>query len=97
MHAQLQVRRQAELLDREGDHREVVAELLLELREVADVIDALVEPAGELRGDRLHRHALVRERREDEQQLGRRLRGVGLVHRDFGDEVAAPFAAAILR
>ena len=61
---------------------------LLELRHVADVIDALVEAAGEFGGDRLDGDLLVGDRRENHQQFGRRLRAVGLVHRHFGDEVA---------
>ena len=35
------------------DHRQVVVELFLELRKIADVVDSLIEPPGEFRRDRL--------------------------------------------
>ena len=89
MHAQLEVGGQAVLPDGEGDHGQVVVELLLELGDVAHVIDALVEAAGELGGDGLDRNPLVGDGGQDDQQFGRCLRRVGLVHRNFGDEVAA--------
>ena len=87
MDAELEIRGQAVLPHGVGDDGEVVVKLLLELREVADVVNALVEAAGELRRDRLQTDAFVRERREDHQQLRRRLRRVGFIHRDFGDQV----------
>ena len=85
---ELQVGREAVLLHRVGDDAEVVVELAFELGEVADVVDALVETAGELRGDGLDRHAFVGDGGEDDEQLGRGLGAVGLVHRDLGDEAA---------
>ena len=88
VHGELQVGREAILLHRMGDDAEVVIELAFELGEVADVIDALVETAGELRRDGLDRHAFVGDGREDDEQLRRGLRAVGLVHRDLGDETA---------
>src|SRR5204863_8198903 len=70
------------------DDGDVLVELLLELRHVADVIDALVEAARELRRYRLGGNPLIRNRGEDDEEFGRRLRAVGLVHRDLRDEVA---------
>jgi hypothetical protein len=54
---------------------------------IADVIDALVEAAGELRRDRLDRDALIGDGGEDDEQLRRRLRAVGFIHGNLGDEV----------
>src|SRR5215213_3977177 len=86
--AQLEVRRQIILRDGVRDDGDVLVELLLELRHVAYVVHALVEAARELRRDGLRGYPLVGDGREYDEQLGRRLRRVGLVHRDFGDEVA---------
>ena len=88
VHGELQVGREAVLLHRVGDDAEVVVELAFELGEVADVIDAFVETAGELRSDGLDRHAFVGDGREDHEQFRRGLRAVGLVHRDLRDEAA---------
>ena len=46
MHAELQVLGQLKLAHGEGDHGQVVLELAAKLGHVADVIDALVEPAA---------------------------------------------------
>src|ERR1035437_8469283 len=89
MHAQLEVGRQAVLADGEGNHRQVFAELLLELNHIAHVIDALVEAPGELGGDGLYRNLLVGDGGQDDQQFRRGLRRIGLVHRNLGDELAA--------
>ena len=86
MHAQLEVARQPVALDCELDHREVLGELLLELRHVTNVIDTLVKAAGEFRRDSLSRNVLVGNRCENDQQFRRSLRAIRLVHRDFGDE-----------
>ena len=51
-------------------------------RDIAHVIHALVEAAGELRRDGLDRDFLVSDGCEDDEQLGRRLRRIGFVHRD---------------
>ena len=48
----------------------------------------MLKRPGELGRDGLHGNALVRERGENDQQLDGRLRLVGFVHRDFGDELA---------
>ncbi|MEY3911676.1 MAG: hypothetical protein RLY37_1144, partial [Verrucomicrobiota bacterium] len=88
VHGELQVGREAILLHRMGDDAEVVIELAFELGEVADVVYALVETTGELRSDRLDRHTFVGDGREDDEELGRGLGAVGLVHRDLGDEAA---------
>src|SRR5947209_2105089 len=71
-----------------SDDGDVFIKLLLELRHVADVVNALVEAAGELRRDGLGRNLLIRNRGEDDEEFGWRLRAVGLVHRDLRDEVA---------
>ena len=84
--AEFQVPGQAVGLHRVGDDGEVVVELALELREVADVVHAFVETSGELRRDGLRINPCVGEEGENDEQLRRRLRGVGLVHGDFGDE-----------
>ena len=89
--AQLQILGQAELADGPSDHRQIVAEFSFELDHVAHVIDPFVEPAGEFRSDRLQRHALGRERRQDEQQIDRRLRPFGFIHRDLGHEPVDSF------
>ncbi len=60
---------------------------LEEGRYVPDVVDALVEAARELGRDRLHGQVLVGEGGEDDGELGRSLRRLGLVHRDLGHEV----------
>src|ERR1035441_5173888 len=89
MHAQLEVGRQAILADGGGNHGQVLAELLLELHHIAHVIDALVEAPGELGSDGLYRNPLVGEGGQDHQQFRWRLRRIGFVQRDLGDELAA--------
>ena len=91
MDAEFQVGRQAVLLDGEGDDGQVVAEFLFELSEVADVVDAFVETPGEFGGDGLERDFFVGQRREDDKQLGGRLRLIGFIHRNFGDEITVAF------
>lgn len=66
---------------------EVVVELLLELSDVADVVDSLVKAAGELGRDGLDGDALVGDGGEDDEHLGGDLGGVSFVHGNFGDEV----------
>ena len=68
------------------ENGDVFGELALELRDVADIVDALVEPAAETRRDGLHGDPRVGDGGQDQQQLSGRLRPDGLVHRDFGDE-----------
>ena len=87
MDAELEIRRQSVARDGECDHGEIVLEFLLELREVADVVHALVEAAGEFRRDGLCADFFIGDGGENDEQFGRSLRRVGLVHRDFGDEV----------
>ena len=58
-------------------------ELPPKLGRVADVIDALVEPAGKPRGNRLGGYALLRHRGQNKQQLDRALRPIGFVQRHF--------------
>src|ERR1035441_7336720 len=89
MYAQLEVGRQSVLADGEGNDGEVFAELLLELRHVADIIDTLVEAPGELGGDGLDGNLLVGNGGQDDEQFRRGLRRIGLVHGDLGDELAA--------
>ena len=95
--AELEVRRQAVVCDGVTDGGHVEGHLARELRDVADVVDALVEAAAEFRGDGLDGNLLVGDGAEDDEQFGGRLRGVGLVHRDFRDEVPLPFGRSILR
>lgn len=66
---------------------EVVVELLLELGDVADVVDSFVETSGEFRRDGLDGNSLVGDGGEDDEHLGGDLWVVGLVHGDLGDEV----------
>jgi hypothetical protein len=72
----------------EGAHGDVVGKLLFEPDEIADVVHALVEPAGELGRDRLQWNLLLGEERENHEQLRRSLRLVGLIHADLDDDVA---------
>src|SRR5262245_47998897 len=65
VNAQLQRRGQAVLFYCERDYRQVIAELLLELRNVANVIHPFVKPPGELWSDGLERNGLLREGRQD--------------------------------
>ncbi len=69
-------------------------EFLEEVGHVSDVVDALVEAAGELGRDGLDGHALVGEAREDHGQLRGALGALGLVHRDLGHEVVLARGAA---
>jgi len=78
--AELERAGQAEPLDREPDHGEVLLELCGELFHIADVVDALVEPAAELGRDRLGGDSLVGNRGQDHQQFDRRLRRIRLIH-----------------
>ena len=87
MDAKFQVCWKPILLDRVSDHGEVVVEFALELREVADIIHAFVEAAREFRGDGLDTHVFVGKRGEDNEEFRWRLRGIGFVHRNLGDEV----------
>ncbi len=66
---------------------EVVVKFLLELGDVADVVDTLIKAAGEFGCDSLDGDALVSDGSEDDEHLGGDLGVVGFVHGDFGDEV----------
>ena len=92
MHAQLEVARKLVLPGGVSDHGQVVVEFLLELREVANVIHAFVEAAGELRRNGLDGDLLIGDGRQNDEQLGRSLRRVGLVHGNFRDEMVRAFA-----
>ena len=59
--------------------------------DVAGIIHALVETAGELGRDGLERNAFVGERGQDHEEFRRRLRAVGFIHRNFRDEIGRPF------
>ena len=91
MDAELERGRQAVLLDGKGDDGEVFVEFLLELLHIADVIHAFVEAAGEFRRDGLDGNLFVGERGQNDEQFRRRLRAVGFVHRNFGDEICLAF------
>ena len=84
---------QAKLLDGVGDGGDVERELAVELRHVAHVIHALVEAAAELGRDGLDGNAFVGDGGQNDEQLGGTLRAVGLVHGNFGDEVALALCA----
>ena len=86
--AQLEIFRQAKLLDGVGDGRNVQRKLAFELRHVAHIVHALVEAAAELGRDGLDGDAFIGDGGQDDEQLGGTLRAVGLVHRDLGNEVA---------
>ena len=87
---ELEPNRQAVVGRRMGKDGQIVVELALEGDEITDVIDPLVKPAGELRGDRVERDAFIGQQAEDHQQLARRLRAFGLVHAHFRDKPGPP-------
>src|SRR3954451_3491763 len=72
------------------DDRQILLELLFELDHIAHVVNAFVEPSGELRRDRLNRDSFIRNGGQDNQQLPWSLRRIRFVHRNFRDEL--PFA-----
>ena len=76
-----------------GDDGQIVAEFALELGHFAHVIHAFVESAAELGRDGLQGNLRVAQRGQNNQQFGRRLRRVGLVHRNFGGEISRAFGA----
>ena len=88
MHAQLQIVGQPVALHGVGDHGQVAREFLFELLDVAHVIHAFVEAAGEFGRDGLDGNSFIGDGRQNQQQLGRRLRRIGFVHGNFGDEAA---------
>ena len=90
VNAELEILRKPEIAHRPGDCRYVQRHLPPELRHVAHIIDTLVEAARKLWRDGLDRNALIGNRRQNNQQLGRRLRRVRLVHRNFCDEISLP-------
>src|SRR5947209_20544893 len=73
------------------DDSDVVGELFPEFRDISDIINPLVEAPGELGRDSLNRNTAVRNGGEDNEQFGRRLRRIRLVHRDFCYKVAPSF------
>jgi hypothetical protein len=91
VHAELEVRGKAEVSDGISNRRDIQREFLLELRNVANVIHALVEATTELGSNGLDGDSFIRDCRENDQQLHRRLCGIRLVHRDFRNEIALSF------
>jgi hypothetical protein len=91
VNAELQVGWQPILLDGVCNHRQIVVEFLLELDEIADVVDSFVKSTSELRRDCLQLHFLVGERGENDQQFRWSLRRIRLVHRDFRDDLRFTF------
>ncbi len=91
MNAQLEVRWEAVSADGVGDDGEILGKFLLEACNIADVVHAFVETAAEFRRDGLDGDVLIGNGGEDDEQFGRRLRGIGFVHANFGDEVPLPF------
>ena len=70
MDAEFQIRGQAVTLDGISDNGKIVAKFLLELREVADIVNArFVESSGKLRRDGLNTNLLVGKRSQDNQQF----------------------------
>jgi hypothetical protein len=61
------------------------------LCEIPNVVDPFIEPSGELWGDGLDRYAFFGNHRQDQEQLHRVLRCVGLVNRDFSYKAFASF------
>ena len=88
MHRELEAGRKPEMARGVGGDAHIRLEFRAEGVHVAHVIHAFVEAAREFRRDRVDGHALVGEGLEDEEELCRRLRRFGLVHRHFHDEVA---------
>lgn len=87
MDAQFEARGQAVFLDGKGDDGEVFVKFFFELFQVANVIDAFVEAAGEFGRDGLEWNFLRGQSSEDDEQFGRRLRAVGFIHGNFSDEI----------
>src|ERR1700678_2101052 len=88
VHAELEICGQAEGGDGISDGCNIERKLVLELRYVADIIDAFVEAAAEFRRYGLDGNAFGGDGSEDDEQLDGALSAVGFVHRDLGDEVA---------
>ncbi len=63
---QLQVVGQSKLADRERNHRQIIIEFAFELREIADIINSLVESPGKLGRDGLQSNLLISESSKDE-------------------------------
>jgi len=78
-----------------GEDGEVVVEFLLELGDVADVVDSFVEAARKLGGDGLNGDALVGDGGEDDEHLGGDLRLVGFVETSVMKSSVPPFAATM--
>src|SRR5690606_13098650 len=68
------------------DHQDILFELRSEPLRVTFIIDSLVETAGELRSDGLHRDFQVSQGFQDEQQVNGFLWLVYFVHRYLGNE-----------
>src|SRR6202789_2180765 len=75
-------------LHRNSNRSKILVELLAELRDIAHIIDAFVEPPCKLRRNRLNRNILIRNRSQNDQQFDRSLRRIGLIHRDLRDEAS---------
>ncbi len=58
---------------------------------VAYVVDSFVEASAKFWRDGLDGNSFIGDSGEDDEELRRRLRCVGLVHGDFRDEVSLPF------
>src|SRR5262249_40389791 len=84
--AEFQRGRQTVALHGEGNHGEVFGELFFKLLDIADVIDAFIETAGEFRRDGLDGNTGVGNGGENQEQLGGSLRRIGFVHGNFGHE-----------
>ena len=79
------------VFDGVGNDGEAVVELPLELREVADVIDAFVETADEFGRDGLNGNFFITDGGEDDEQFGGELGFAGFVHGNLSDEVPGAF------
>ena len=80
MNTQLEILRQTVPVDGVRNDGEVFIEFLFELSNITNVIDALVESAGEFRRYGLRRNVLVGDRGQNNQKLRRSLRAIRLVH-----------------
>src|SRR6202008_4771103 len=88
---QFQCRRKAELPNGKSDNRQIFIKLFVKLREIAPVIDSLIETPGELRSDGLDRDPLHLNHRQNEQKLYRCLSGESFIYRDLSNKIVRAF------
>ncbi len=86
MDAELQVGGQSEPLFRGLEDSQVGVEFMSERPDIADVVDAFEEGAGEFGGDRPDGNALLGDGGQDKEELFRRLGDRGFVKGDFDEK-----------